>query len=435
MPTPTLPWPSARTPALLACALVGLAGCFEPSTRGPSTAGPYVPSEDEQTVLPDRTGDELVSALDREFSPARVLGYGPARDALYAYEQRTDGFVRDPYTGYTAVLPPGDPSIAAGEVGINAEHVWPQSRGARAEPLRSDLHHLYPVRETVNSSRSALPYGDVPDDRADAWYREAASQSRVPQLDLDEWSERGEGRFEPREDAKGDVARAIFYVRAMYPAATSGQAAFFESMRETLLRWNDLDPPTPDEVARSGWIAEQQGTENPFILDRTLARRAFGDAPPSPGPDTPARPGSASGLWISEIHYDNAGDDLNEGVEVTGPPGAGLDGWTIELVNGDGGSVYATLALSGRIPSTGAVWTPAIVQNGSPDGVALVGPDGAVREFLSYEGTVTGTDGAVRGLTSADIGTSETPSSPAGQSLARTDPTSSWRLGPATLGR
>ena len=444
MPISTLRLPPFRASALAACALVGLAGCFEPSARGPSTAGPYVPAAGEQTVLPDRYGDELVAALDRDYSPARTLGYGPARDALYAYELRTDGFVRDHYTGYTAVLPPGNPSLAAGQVGINAEHTWPQSRGARAEPLRSDLHHLYPVRAAVNSSRGALPFGDVPDDRADAWYREGDSQSNVPQLDLDEWSERGVGRFEPREDAKGDVARALFYVRAMYPAETSGQAAFFESMRETLLRWNDLDPPTPDEVARSGWIAEQQGTENPFVLDRTLARRAFGDARPAPAPtplppDAPAGPGVPAGpaasLWISELHYDNAGEDQGEGVEVSGPPGAALDGWTIELVNGNGGAVYATLPLSGRVPSTGAVWTPAVVQNGSPDGVALVGPDGVAREFLSYEGTISGTEGAVRGLTSADIGAAQAPDTPATQTLARTDPTSSWRLGAATRGR
>ncbi|GAB5535415.1 MAG: hypothetical protein Rubg2KO_16640 [Rubricoccaceae bacterium] len=415
-------------------------GCFEGSTSGTSTAGPYVPADDEQTVLPDLYGDELVTALDAEYSPDRVLGYGPARDALYAYEQRTDGFLRDHYTGFTAQLPPGDPSQAASQVGINAEHTWPQSLGARAEPLRSDMHHLFPVREKVNSSRGNLPFGDVPDDRADAWYRTDASQSRPPRENLDEWSERGTGRFEPREDAKGDVARAVFYVRAMYPAATSGQDAFFASMREDLLRWNDLDPPTPAEVARSAWIAEQQGTPNPFILDRTLARRAFSDASSTPGPVPPTgseSPASSTdgALWISEIHYDNAGDDLNEGIEIQGPPGTSLDGWQIALVNGNGGTVYATLVLSGVLPSSGIVWTPVVVQNGSPDGVALVAPDGSVREFISYEGVVTGADDPVRGLASADMGAAQTPSTEPGRSLARTDPTSSWRLGPATPGQ
>ena len=420
---------------LLVVSALAISGCFEGTTSGTSTAGPYVPSDGEQTVLPNRYGDELVTALDAEFSPARVLGYGPARDALYAYENRTDGVLYDLYTGYAVSLPDGDPSQAAGQVGINAEHVWPQSMGARAEPLRSDMHHLFPVREQVNSSRGNLPFGEVPDARADAWYRLDASQSQTPREHLDEWSERGLGRFEPREDAKGDVARAIFYVRAMYPAATSGQYAFFASMREDLLRWNDIDPPTPEEVARSAWIAEQQGTPNPFILDRTLARRAFGNASSTPGQPIPPTSSTSGGLWISEIHYDNAGDDLNEGIEVQGPPGTPLEGWTLALVNGNGGTVYTTLALSGAIPPSGAVWTPAVVQNGSPDGVALVAPDGSVREFLSYEGTLTGTDGPVRGLSSADIGVAQTPSTPPGQSLARTGPTSSWRLGPATPGR
>jgi len=426
--------------AVVVSALVGM-GCFESAPRGTSTAGPYVPAFDEQTVVPDVYGDELVRALDAEFSPARALGYGPARDALYAYEQRTDGFLRDHYTGFTVQLPAGDPSQAATQVGINAEHTWPQSLGARAEPLRSDMHHLFPVREQVNSSRGNLPFGEVPDARADAWYRLDASQSRTPSVALDEWSERGAGRFEPREDAKGDVARAIFYVRAMYPAATSGQDVFFASMREDLLRWNDIDPPTPAEVARSAWIAEQQGTPNPFVVDRTLARRAFGDASPTPtrpSPPTGSEPPASSTdgtLWISEIHYDNAGDDLNEGIEIQGPPGTSLDGWQIALVNGNGGSVYATLALSGALPSSGIVWTPAVVQNGSPDGVALVAPAGSVLEFLSYEGVVTGADSPVRGLASADIGVSQTPSTPPGQSLARTGPTSSWRLGEATPGR
>ena len=416
-------------PLLLLALLLG--SCVGEGARGPSTAGPLVPTEDEETVLPGQTGAALLAALDAEYSPSRTLGYGPARDALYAYEQTTDGFVRDLYTGYTAVLPPGDPSIAAGEVGLNAEHVWPQSRGARTEPLRSDLHHLFAVRDIVNSSRSALPYGEVPDARAEAWYRLDASQSQAPSEALDEWSERGDGRFEPREDAKGDIARAVFYVRALYPAETSGQAAFFDGMREDLIRWDARDAPTPDEVARSAWIAEQQGTPNPFVLDRTLARRAFGAGPSGPLP-TPT--GSAS-LWLSEIHYDNAGDDLGEGVEVSGPPGASLDGWQVLLVNGSDGSVYETLSLSGSMPQAGAVWTPVVVQNGAPDGVALVGPDGMAREFVSYEGAIEGTEGAVAGLASADVGVSETPSTPPGQSIARTAPTSGWRLGAATPGR
>ena len=37
------------------------------------------------------------------------------------------------------------------------------------------------------------------------------------------------------------------------------------------------------------------------------------------------------------------------------------------------------------------------VQNGSPDGIALVGPGNVVKEFLSYEGVFTAVGGAAAG--------------------------------------
>jgi 5'-nucleotidase len=70
------------------------------------------------------------------------------------------------------------------------------------------------------------------------------------------------------------------------------------------------------------------------------------------------------------------------------------------------------------------------LQNGSPDGVALVNRAGAVVEFLSYEGTFTATNGPAQGLTSTDIGVSEKGTEPAGQSLQRAYPDGAWS-GPA----
>ena len=42
-----------------------------------------------------------------------------------------------------------------------------------------------------------------------------------------------------------------------------------------------------------------------------------------------------------------------------------------------------------------------------PDGIALIAPDGSVREFLSYEGSFTATNGLASGHTSVDVGVSE----------------------------
>jgi predicted extracellular nuclease len=123
---------------------------------------------------------------------------------------------------------------------------------------------------------------------------------------------------------------------------------------------------------------------------------------------------AATGAFINEIHYDDAGTDAGEAVEVAGVAGTDLTGWSLVYYNGNGGGVYATTALSGVIadqddgygtlsfagPSGG-------IQNGSPDGIALVGPGGAVVQFLSYEGALVATGGAASGMTSVDIGVSE----------------------------
>ena len=400
--------------------------------RGPrvSTAGPGVPPE--AVLYTDVPNGDLLGVLDRDYSPDRTLGYGRARDELYGWEQATTGVVCGVYTEYCVTLGGGDASQAAGARGINAEHVWPQSMGARQEPLRSDLHHLFPAREQVNSSRGNLPFGEVPDDQADAWYLADASQSRTPDAPLAPWSERGRGLFEPREDRKGDVARAVFYVVAVYPEAV--ETAFFRTMQDDLLAWNRADRPDEREQTRNRWVESLQGTANPFILDPTLADRIWngGLTPPPvvPGNTSPEASGGtaapvASGgpLWINEIHYDDRGDDEGEGIEVAGPDGTGLDGWTLVLVNGADGGTYRTVPLAGTLvgDGLGAEWVPVEgLQNGSPDGAALVSPDGTVAEAVSWEGTLVSRDGAARGLRFADIGVAEAGDTPEGTSLQRT---------------
>ena len=57
------------------------------------------------------------------------------------------------------------------------------------------------------------------------------------------------------------------------------------------------------------------------------------------------------------------------------------------------------------------------LQNGAPDGLALVDPAGVPVQFLSYEGSFTATDGAALGLHSVDIAVAESGATPAGDSL------------------
>ena len=98
--------------------------------------------------------------------------------------------------------------------------------------------------------------------------------------------------------------------------------------------------------------------------------------------------------------------------------------------NGTGGGVYPPGATGeagipvGPANAAGfAVISPPVqgMQNGAPDGLALVDPANVVVQFLSYEGSFSATDGVAIGLTSTDVGVLEVGTEPAGQSLQLID--------------
>ncbi len=128
--------------------------------------------------------------------------------------------------------------------------------------------------------------------------------------------------------------------------------------------------------------------------------------------------------WINEIHYDNSGGDVGEGIEVVleNPGSFTLSGFTVTLYNGNNGTSYASETLNNfsqvNAYSNFVVyyWNPTSIQNGAPDGLSL-DYQGTVVQFLSYEGTFTATNGPANGLTSVDIGVSEPGTTPIGESL------------------
>ena len=101
--------------------------------------------------------------------------------------------------------------------------------------------------------------------------------------------------------------------------------------------------------------------------------------------------GSGDEPFINEIHYDNTGTDTGEAIEVAGPAGFDLEGWTIILYNGANGSSYNTVHLTGTIPDLQNGFGVVVVsfptngiQNGSPDGLALLSSN-----VVTTQGVVT----------------------------------------------
>ncbi len=134
---------------------------------------------------------------------------------------------------------------------------------------------------------------------------------------------------------------------------------------------------------------------------------------------------SQTTVFVNELHYDNTGGDTGEGVEIAGPAGTDLAGWSVVLYNGANQQTYNTVNLTGTISNMcsgfGVLHFPiAGIQNGSPDGLALVNDSATVIQFLSYEGAFTAANGPANGMASTDIGVSEPTNSPVGESLQLT---------------
>ena len=154
------------------------------------------------------------------------------------------------------------------------EHIWPQSKGCRNLPAAGDLHHLRACDSTMNLRRSNKNF----DNRRNVtgatelngcWYT----------LNPDAW--------EPPDSAKGDVARAVFYMDVRYEnkygekvdlVLTNGLNPGANQLgnRATLLLWNELDPPDDFERRRNELIySTYQFNRNPFIDHPTWVRAVF----------------------------------------------------------------------------------------------------------------------------------------------------------------
>jgi len=136
---------------------------------------------------------------------------------------------------------------------------------------------------------------------------------------------------------------------------------------------------------------------------------------------------AAAQVFINEIHYDNDGTDTGEAIEIAGAAGTDLTGWSLVRYNGNGGASYGTDILSGvLVDQQGGFGTIVVnypsngLQNGSPDGVALVDASSIVVQFLSYEGSFVAVGGPANGMTSTDIGVAEPSATLVGHSLQLT---------------
>jgi DNA/RNA endonuclease G (NUC1) len=150
--------------------------------------------------------------------------------------------------------------------------------------------------------------------------------------------------------------------------------------------------------------------------------------------------GAAAQVRINEIHYDNVGVDTGEAIEIEGPAGTDVTAYSLVLYNGANGAVYNEQIMIGTLPASCGSRGVFVVnypqdglQNGAPDGIALVDMFGSVLDFVSYEGVVVPTAGPAVGRVPTNIVAEESGTTPVGTSLQRNS-AGVWASGTSSFG-
>ncbi|MDB5234511.1 MAG: hypothetical protein JWR44_1504 [Hymenobacter sp.] len=216
------------------------------------------------------------------------LSYAAARAKMYNYADNYNNLVTCVYSGYQETVPYSTSNTSTSVVTrINCEHTVPQSWFSEVVRMRSDMHHLFPTYDTWNNLRGSDPFADIPDATTQTWMRGLVSQATIPSTNINEWSEDTNTQFEPREDHKGNLARAVFYFYTMHagqPAlvATGHQNITSVADINTLYAWHLADPVDAHEIERNNRVAASQGNFNPYIAYPGTVATAWGLAPPGP---------------------------------------------------------------------------------------------------------------------------------------------------------
>lgn len=205
--------------------------------------------------------EPLKTALKTIISTGHTaLGYNLARDKMFMEidNQKLNGqdaLVNTLECVYTGRLVTGYTSRAEAQNSpnnLNTEHTWPQSLFNSNDPMVSDLNHLFVTDNTANNTRSNYPFGMV---SSPTWSVGGSKYANSV--------------FEPRDEHKGAVARAMMYFVLRYQDYNT----FFAPQESILRTWHSEFKPTDAQQKRNIAIKAAQGNKNPFIDHPEFAER------------------------------------------------------------------------------------------------------------------------------------------------------------------
>ncbi|MDD7528726.1 MAG: endonuclease [Bacteroidales bacterium] len=244
---------------------------------------------------------ELKGTLKSIIRNHTVLNYGSGENSSWYCFYYSD---RDTNTNLCMDMYCDDwkPFTTPGEVvaGCNVEHSFAKSwwGGAKVDAYK-DCYHLNPSNSTANSARGNYPLGNV-DTPTKTVGSLKIGQRHHDGLNEDHYI------WEPKDEYKGDFARAYFYMATCYGKDLNGnpdsQFSAYNGWRldnkdvgsryamqndtylefqdweiEVLIQWHRQDPVSSKEIDRADAVNNFQHNRNPFIDYPCLAEYIWGN--------------------------------------------------------------------------------------------------------------------------------------------------------------
>lgn len=244
---------------------------------------------------------ELKGTLKTIIRNHTVLNYGSGENSSWYCFYYSD---RDTNTNLCMDMYCDDwkPFTTPGEVvaGCNVEHSFAKSwwGGAKVDAYK-DCYHLNPSNSTANSARGNYPLGNV-DTPTKTVGSLKIGQRHHDGLNEDHYI------WEPKDEYKGDFARAYFYMATCYGKDLNGnpdsQFSAYNGWRldnkdvgsryamqnetylefqdweiEVLIQWHRQDPVSSKEIDRADAVNNFQHNRNPFIDYPCLAEYIWGN--------------------------------------------------------------------------------------------------------------------------------------------------------------
>ena len=232
--------------------------------------------EEYYGVVAGLLDDELKVALHKllEETHTTKLSYSDVWGALKVADKGEGDNVICIYTGVPHAFSKQDKGSSGADI-WNREHVWPNSKGFgnKSHTAYSDIHHLYASNKNINATRGNKDFGDF-------------ELLGITSYSEDQYGNKWNSTyFEPRDEVKGDLARALFYLVVRYDGDACGKCNLDLELvvgssanlsntydkigklgdLETLIKWHYEDPVSETEKTRNEVVFGYQGNRNPFI--------------------------------------------------------------------------------------------------------------------------------------------------------------------------